>query len=48
MRNLDSSGERTKAKAASMVSEWTETYEWSMSTGNGDKMIDDCMVTLTE
>src|SRR5436305_7491039 len=46
--NLDSSGERTKAKAASMISEWTETYEWSMSTGNGDKMIDGRMITLTE
>ena len=31
-----------------MISEWTETYEWSMSTGNGDKMIDGRMVTLTE
>ena len=31
-----------------MISEWTETYEWSMLTGNGDKMIDDHMVTLTE
>ena len=31
-----------------MVTQWTETYEWSMTTGNGDIVQDGQMVTLME
>ena len=44
----DKKGDRTKAKAANMIGDWQNTYEWSMQTGNGDIERDGRKVTFLE
>ena len=44
----DKKGDRTKAKAANMIRDWQDTYEWSMQTRNGDIERDGRKVTLLE